>query len=276
MKKESFRVKLQHEGKKLFIVISDHLKISKKKAQALIDDKRILVNGKRVWIRNHLLNEDDKIEILFYQKSIVSKKNLSILWQDDNYIIVNKSSGVITNSNSKSLEKMLQEKLHNPNIIAVHRLDKETSGCILFAMTLNAKKAAIPMFRENKIIKVYRALTIGKFPNSWREIRTDIDGYIATTIVKILDSNRQSSYLELRIETGRTHQIRRHLANKRHPVLGDKKYAGTGNEISLSQPRHMLHAYRLIFPHPITQKTIRVTAPLPVDIKKALHQLKLN
>ena len=72
-------------------------------------DKRILVNGKRIWIRNHLLNEDDKIEILFYPKSIVSKKNLSILWQDDNYIIVNKSSGVITNSNSKVLKRCFKK-----------------------------------------------------------------------------------------------------------------------------------------------------------------------
>ena len=111
--------------------------------------------------------------------------------------------------------------------------------------------------------------------NIWKEIRTDIDGYIATTLVKILDSNRQASYLELRIETGRTHQIRRHLADKRYPVLGDKKYAGTGYEISLQQPRQMLHAYRLIFPHPRTQETIRAIAPMPSDIKRTLKQLKL-
>ena len=84
--------------------------------------------------------------------------------------------------------------------------------------------------------------TIGKFPNSWREIRTDIDGYIATTIVKILDSNRQSSCLELRIETGRTHQIRRHLANKRHPVLGDKNMQEQGM-------RYLYHNLDICFMH---------------------------
>ena len=117
MKKESFRVKLQHEGRKLFIVISDHLKISKKKAQALIDDKRILVNGKRVWIRNHLLNEDDKVEILFYPKSIVSKKNLSILWQDDNYIIVNNNLEDASNQvlNILKAERLKRKRLINLN-----------------------------------------------------------------------------------------------------------------------------------------------------------------
>ena len=155
---------------------------------------------------------------------------------------------------------MLQEKLHNPNIIAVHRLDKETSGCILFAMTIMQKKQLFQCSEKTKLLKYTVLLLLENF-QIHGEIRTDIDGYIATTIVKILDSNRQSSYLELRIETGRTHQIRRHLANKRHPVLGDKKYAGTGNEISLSQPRHMLHAYRLIFPHPITQKNNQSNSP---------------
>ena len=84
------------------------------------------------------------------------------------------------------------------------------------------------------------------------------------------------SLLRFKLDTGRTHQIRRHLADKRYPVLGDKKYAGTGHAISLQQPRQMLHAYRLIFPHPHTKKIIRATAPMPSDIKHALKQLKLR
>jgi 23S rRNA pseudouridine1911/1915/1917 synthase len=125
-------------------------------------------------------------------------------------------------------------------------------------------------------MKIYRAVAIGKLPRSWKEIRTDIDGYIAATHVKTLDSNRQASYLELRIETGRTHQIRRQLADKRHPVMGDKRYAGTGNEWSLAQPRQMLHAYRLVFTHPANGRSIRATAPLPGDFKRCLSQLKLR
>ena len=275
MQKTTFTVKHRQEGQRLFIVIAEEQKVSKKKAQAWIDEKRVLVNGKRIWIRRHLLKEGDTVEILQFT-TVTSSRKISLLWSDSDYLIVNKAPNLLSNAHVDSLENLLQKQQNNPQICAVHRLDKETSGCLLFATSAKAKAAAIPLFRGREIIKVYRALTVGKFPNIWKEIRTDIDGYIATTLVKILDSNRQASYLELRIETGRTHQIRRHLADKRYPVLGDKKYAGTGHEISLQQPRQMLHAYRLIFPHPRTKKTIRATAPMPSDIKRTLKQLKLR
>ena len=275
MKRTAFTVKPTHEGKRLFIVIAEQLEVSKKQAQAWIDAKSVLVNGNRIWIRRHLVKAGDEIELLQHTPTPEVKK-IAILWQDESYLIVNKPPGVLSNASAASLEARLQKQERNPQICAVHRLDKETSGCLLFATSAEAKKAAVPLFRGRDIIKVYRALTIGKFPNIWKEIRTDIDGYIATTLVKILDSSRQASYLELRIETGRTHQIRRHLAEKRYPVLGDKKYAGTGHDISVDQPRQMLHAYRLIFPHPATGKTIRATAPIPHDFKGALRQLKLR
>ena len=276
MQKTTFTVKHRQEGQRLFAVIAEEQKVSKKQAQTWIDEKRVLVNGKRVWIRRHLLKEDDTVEILQFTATVTSSRKISILWCDSDYLIVNKAPNLLSNAHPDSLETRLQKQQNNPQICAVHRLDKETSGCLLFATSTEAKAAAVPLFRGRDIIKVYRALTVGKFPNIWKEIRTDIDGYIATTLVKILDSNRQASYLELRIETGRTHQIRRHLADKRYPVLGDKKYAGTGHEISLQQPRQMLHAYRLIFPHPLTKKTIRATAPMPSDIKRTLKQLKLS
>ncbi|MFL2860371.1 MAG: RluA family pseudouridine synthase [Pontiellaceae bacterium] len=276
MQKTTFTVKHRQDGQRLFAVIAEEQNVSKKQAQGWIDEKRVLVNGKRIWIRRHLLKEDDTVEILQVASTAPIPKKISILWSDADYLIVNKAPGLLSNARVDSLEDRLQKQQNNSKICAVHRLDKETSGCLLFATSADAKTAAIPLFRGRDIIKVYRALTVGKFPNIWKEIRTDIDGYIATTLVKILDSNRQASYLELRIETGRTHQIRRHLANKRYPVLGDKKYAGTGNEISLQQPRQMLHAYRLIFPHPHTKETIRATAPIPSDIKRTLNQLKLR
>jgi 23S rRNA pseudouridine1911/1915/1917 synthase len=276
MKKQTFTVKYKDEGKRLFAAIAEQLDISKKQAQAAIDAKRVLVNGKRVWIRRHEVKEGDRIEILIDDTKKPESKKISILWQDKDYLIVNKPPYQLTNASEESIEAKLRKQEKNRAICAVHRLDKETSGCVIFAKNNEAKEAMIPMFRGRDIMKIYRAVTVGKFPRSWNEIRTDIDGYMSTTLVKTLDENRQASYLELRIETGRTHQIRRHLADKRHPVMGDKKYAGTSNEISLSQPRQMLHAYRLIFPHPKTGEAIRATAPLPGDFKKCLGQLKLR
>lgn len=276
MKKQTFTVKYKQEGMRLFAVIAEVLDISKKRAQAAIDAKQVLVNGKRVWIRRHEVKEDDLIEILIEDQKKPEAKHIGILWQDEDYLIVNKPAYFLTNASDASIEAKLQAQEKNKHICAVHRLDKETSGCVIFAKSAEAKQAMIPMFKGRDIMKIYRAVTIGHFPRNWNEIRTDIDGFMSTTLVKCLDSSKQASYLELRIETGRTHQIRRHLADKRYPVMGDKKYAGTGNEFSLQQPRQMLHAYRLIFPHPKTGKPIRATAPLPGDFKKCLAELKLR
>ena len=276
MTKQFFTVKYKQEGMRLFEVIAAELGISKKKAQAALDAKQVLVNGRRIWMKNHLVKDDDRIEILIEDRAPTIPKKIQILWQDGDYLIVNKPAFLLTNASDKSLEIVLQKQEKNKNICAVHRLDKETSGCVIFAKSAEAKTAMIPMFKGRNIMKIYRAITIGAFPKKWNEIRTDIEGFMSTTLVKTLDSKRHASYLELRIETGRTHQIRRHLADKRYPVLGDKKYAGTGNELSLAQPRQMLHAYRLIFPHPKTQETIRALAPLPPDFKKCLSQLKLR
>jgi 23S rRNA pseudouridine1911/1915/1917 synthase len=276
MTKQFFTVNYKQEGLRLFEVIAEAMDISKKKAQAALDAKQVLVNGKRIWMKNHLVKEDDRIELLIEDYAPIIPKKISILWQDADYLIINKPAFLLTNGSDSSVEAMLRKQEKNKTIYAVHRLDKETSGCVIFAKSAEAKTAAIPMFKGRDVMKIYRAITIGSFPKNWKEIRTDIEGFMSTTLVKTLDSNNYSSYLELRIETGRTHQIRRHLADKRYPVLGDKKYAGTGNELSLAQPRQMLHAYRLIFPHPKTKEAVRAMAPLPADFRKCLSQLKLQ
>lgn len=276
MKRVSFKVKYKHEGTRLFEVVAEEMGISKKQAQAAIDEKRVLVNGRRVWIRKHEVKENDLVEILIGEREPIQPKRIAILWQDADYLIVNKPPFLLANAAEDSLEAKLRKQEKNRDIVAVHRLDKETSGCLIFAKSADAKAVMIPMFQGRDIMKIYRAITVGKFSPNWKELHSDIDGYMSTTLVKLLDANKQASYLELRIETGRTHQIRRHLADKRHPVLGDKKYAGTGSELSLEQPRQMLHAYRLIFRHPKTGETIRATAPLPGDFKRCLAQLKLR
>jgi 23S rRNA pseudouridine1911/1915/1917 synthase len=276
MNTQHFNVTYRQEGLRLFEVIADRLDISKKKAMAALDARQVLVNGRRIWMKNHPVKEGDRIEVLMHAERPSPPSSIPVIWQDPNYLIVNKPAFMLTNGSDDSVEALLRRQEKSSGICAVHRLDKETSGCVLFARSTQDKTRAIPMFRGRDIMKIYRAVTIGQFPRKWNEIRTDIDGYIATTLVKMLDSSRQASYLELRIETGRTHQIRRHLADKRFPVLGDKKYAGAGSELSLAQPRQMLHAYRLIFPHPVTGETVRATAPLPADFKRCLTQLKLR
>ncbi|MEC8753381.1 MAG: RluA family pseudouridine synthase [Verrucomicrobiota bacterium] len=275
MKKNNFTVNNNQDGKRLFIVVSEHLSISKKQSQKIIDEKLVLINKKRIWMRNHNVKINDHIEILSLPGFFNQPKQINIIWKDEYYIIANKPPGLISNAHKNSLENILRLQEKNSNIVAVHRLDKETSGCIIFSTSKKAKQKAIPIFKENKIIKIYRGISIGKFPNIKKEIKADIDGFIAKTKIKVLDSSKNNSFLEIQIETGRTHQIRKHLAANRYPILGDKKYAGDKNELSLKQPRQMLHAYKLIFNHPYTNEKINVKANLPNDFKRCLNQLKL-
>ena len=276
MKKNFFTVNNNQDGKRLFVVISEYLSISRKLSQKIIDEKLVLINKKRIWMKNHNVKINDQIEILSHTTLINKSKKIEVIWKDKYYIIANKPPGLITNAHKESLERSLCSQENNPDIVAVHRLDKETSGCIIFSTSKNAKEKAIPLFKENRIIKIYRGITIGKFPEIKREIINDIDGYIAKTKIKVLDSSRTNSYLEIQIETGRTHQIRKHLAANRFPILGDKKYAGDKDILSLKQSRQMLHAYKLIFNHPYTNQNINIRASLPKDFKRCLNQLKLN
>ena len=275
MKKNNFTVNNNQDGKRLFIVISEYFSISKKQSQKVIDEKLVLINEKRIWMKNHIVKINDRIEILSFSSFKNQSKQIKIIWKDKYYIIVNKPPGLISNAHKNSLENILRLQEKNSDIFAVHRLDKETSGCIIFSTSQEAKQKAIPVFKENKIIKIYRGITIGKFPKIKKEIKNDIDGFIAKTKIKVLDSSKNNSFLEMQIETGRTHQIRKHLAANRHPILGDKKYAGNKNEFSLRQPRQMLHAYKLIFNHPYTNETVNIRANLPDDFKRCLNQLKL-
>ena len=276
MKKNFFTVNNNQDGKRLFVVISEYLSISRKLSQKIIDEKLVLINKKRIWMKNHNVKINDQIEILSHTTLLDKSKKIEIIWKDKYYIIANKPPGLITNAHKDSLERILCSQENNPDIIAVHRLDKETSGCIIFSTSKNAKEKAIPLFKENRIIKIYRGITIGKFPEIKREIINDIDGYIAKTKIKVLDYSRTNSYLEIQIETGRTHQIRKHLAANRYPILGDKKYAGDKDILSLKQSRQMLHAYKLIFNHPYTNQNLNIRASLPKDFKRCLNQLKLN
>ena len=276
MKKNNFTVNNNQDGKRLFIVISEYFSISRKQSQKVIDEKLVLINKKRIWMKNHIVKINDRIEILSFSSFKNQSKQIKIIWKDKYYIIVNKPPGLISNAHKNSLENILRLQEKNSDIFAVHRLDKETSGCIIFSTSQEAKQKAIPVFKENKIIKIYRGITIGKFPKIKREIKNDIDGFIAKTKIKVLDSSKNNSFLEMQIETGRTHQIRKHLAANRHPILGDKKYAGNKNELSLRQPRQMLHAYKLIFNHPYTNEKVNIRANIPNDFKRCLNQLKLN
>lgn len=281
MKKEIFQVHPSQNEDPLVDVLADHLGISKRKAKLILDQRNVFLNGERVWMAQHKVRRRDTIEVtLLDEKPAKATKNkkISVLWKDDYFIIANKPSGIVTNEGKNSLEEELHWQFNDRNICAVHRLDKETSGCVIFARNQKAKDMIIPLFRDHEVTKIYRAITCGKFPARIETIHNDIDGESASTDIKVLDSRSVASYLEMRIRTGRTHQIRKHLQFVKRSVAGDKTYI---NEKKMDErlrmlPRQMLHAYKLVFKHPETGEIVRVSAPVPQDFKEALKLLRLR
>ncbi|MDO8131155.1 MAG: RluA family pseudouridine synthase, partial [Candidatus Brocadiales bacterium] len=198
------------------------------------------------------------------------------LYEDNYYLIVAKSPNILTNGPG-SLEAMLKKRFDDNRIQAVHRLDKDTSGAVIFARSKEAFEHLKNLFKKNLVKKIYRVIVKGQLETQLFTINTPIHGQNAVTHVKVIKSSKYASYLEVYIETGRTHQIRVHLASIGHPVVGETEYDRKPVEISRlrSVPRQMLHAYRVSFNHPYNLKLVSVTAKAPDDFSQCLRYCSL-
>jgi 23S rRNA pseudouridine1911/1915/1917 synthase len=170
----------------------------------------------------------------------------------------------------------------------VHRIDKETSGLVVFARTLAAKRDLKQQFRIHTVRRRYRALAHGQVPErsiSSRLVQDRGDGLrgstnnpklgrVATTHVRPLEALQGATFIECQLETGRTHQIRIHLAEAGSPLLGERVYSKNFPHPLLSAPRLMLHAQELGFVHPVTGKHLDFEEPLPEDVLLVLKRLR--
>ena len=264
-------------GVTLQAFLATHLRLSKGKAKELLDRRVVFVNGRRVWMAKHELRARDEIEVQQVVAPMALKTIPKILFQDEALLVVDKPAGLLANGVG-SVEERLREHFNLLALEVVHRLDRDTSGCLLLAKNHSAREALVALFGQREVTKVYHALAAGRVPDDVREIRVPVDGEPALTRIERLDANPQASHLKLNIETGRTHQIRKHLLAIRHPVLGDKQYGGRFQPAGMQAeiPRQMLHAAVLVFPHPVTGAAIRCIAPLPPDFRACLHRLHLR
>ena len=212
------------------------------------------------------------------------KKKLDILYEDKYLIIINKPSGILTisrdNRNDKNLYDEVKEyvKKQNPKnkIFIVHRLDKDTSGLIIFAK--NEKVKRILQTNWTKVKRYYYAVVNGivkennHLENYLLETKThDViitkdkkKGILAITNFEVMEYNKKYTLLNIEIKTGRKNQIRVQLANIKHPIVGDKKY-GNKERMPLC-----LQAYRLEFLHPITNKNIEIEIKLPKNLENLI------
>lgn len=280
MKTAQYIVRQDETTMSLLAFLADRLDISKKKAKHLLNARNVFVNRRRIWMARHPLKQHDKVEIVDILEPADrarSRNRSTILFEDDDYLIINKRAGIVSNG-PNSLEDRIKAQFDLPLLSVAHRLDKDTSGCLLFAKHKRSLESVLPLFRRHRVKKCYHVIASGRLRPSVQTITTPIEGRRVITHLKTLDSNKDASHLVVTIQTGRIHQIRKHLDSIRHPVLGDRHYETASRlpQKVLHIGRHMLHASKLEFDHPATERKVRVKAPLPRDFRSCLKRFRLT
>jgi 23S rRNA pseudouridine1911/1915/1917 synthase len=273
---------------------------SRSRLQELIRTGFVRLNGTTTRPR-HLVRSGDRIELTEPPLEKIDTQPepipLDILFEDRDIVVINKPSGLVVHPGAGHRQHTLVNALlghcttlsgiggkERPGI--VHRLDKETSGCLVVAKNDEAHRELSRQFAERTVEKIYLALVsgklrkeagtieekIGRHPvNRKRMSVTSSRGRPAKTEYRVVQSGGQASLVECRLHSGRTHQIRVHLHHLGHPVLGDKVYAARPAK---NFPRQMLHAWKLGFRHPGTGEWKSFEAPLPEDFTAAMKTIR--
>ena len=247
----------------------------------MLQSGRVRVNGQVEKNARRELDEGELVEV--GQKSVqpALPPGLAILHEDDDVIVVLKSHGLLTVATERERETTAQAYLNaylkekgGERIHVVHRIDRETSGVLVFAKNFAAREALKEKFAAHDVERVYVAVIEGEMDPPRGTIRSHLrerkdlrmesvdahpDAKLAVTHYRTIETNGRYSMLEIRLETGRKNQIRTHLAEAGHPVVGDRMYGSTVNPLG----RLGLHAKILGFDHPVSTKRLVFTAPGP-------------
>jgi 23S rRNA pseudouridine1911/1915/1917 synthase len=276
----------------------------------LIEQGHVRVNGRTVK-PTHTPRAGEQIEIHWPEakpaEAQPEKIPLNILFEDKSLLVLNKPAGLVVHPAAGHKEHTLVNALlHHckgslsgiggvarPGI--VHRLDKETSGCLVIAKNDETHLALSAQFAGRSIGKIYNAIVCGELARESEEIhaaiarhpshrkrmavRDDDSGRAAHTSYRVLEKLNSATFVEAQIHTGRTHQIRVHFQFLGHPLVGDETYGARQNArlkelTNYAAPRVMLHARELSFVHPRTGKQMSFEAPLPKDFRAALKSLR--
>lgn len=273
-----------------------------------IEDGKVLVNGEISQPREKV-HENDEIELNPAEEQKVSWEPEDIQFEvhfvNEDFIIINKPAGLIMHPGSGCYDGTLAnglifkfpELVNIPRSGIVHRLDKDTSGILLVARTESFRNFFINEMQERRVIKKYSSIVVGSTLGSFsiedpigrdKNNRTKMaireDGKDALTFVKLKENIGNYSVLDVRIETGRTHQIRVHLASKKLPIIGDKTYDPSRSiardssseliDIVRSFPRQALHATHLSFNDQKTDNQFSFDIPIPNDMERLIFDIR--
>ena len=253
--------------------------LSKNSVKSLLHNEKVFVNGNMTTKYNYELNVGDVVEI---REKVA--KNIDIIYEDKDIIIINKPSGLLTVATEKEKNKTayhlvmeyLKKKNKNNRIFIIHRLDKDTSGIIMFAKNERAKHLYQDNWNDIVKKRCYYAVIDGKMENKEGTIKSylkengnmvysvkDRSGKLAITEYKVLKERKNISLLDINLKTGRKNQIRVHMKENKTPILGDLKYGEKSKLIN----RLALHAYKLELINPVTKKLLTFEVNMPNEFK---------
>lgn len=256
---------------------------NKKNVKNLLKFKQVLVNGQVISQFDYQLNVNDEVIV---DKNAGNNTNLDIIYEDKELIVINKPAGLLSMAGGNEKEKTayhlvgeyLKSKNKNARVFIVHRLDKDTSGVLMFAKNEVIKNKLQNNWNEIVYKRGYLAIVEGKLKNKHGTIKNHLDesktqmvyisnngkGKLAITHYKVLKESRYNSLVEVFLDTGRKNQIRVHMQSLGHSIVGDKKYGATTNPIK----RMGLHSHVFAFVHPDTKAKMEFKAVVPGEFKK--------
>lgn len=238
--------------------------------------------------------QDEHDESTINPSAPLPSDTVDVLWEDTDLLAVNKPSGLVAHPAYKHPDGTLADAVFARQLARgegrpwlLHRLDRDTSGVVLFAKTEHARRALVRQFERHTIHKRYLAVLAGTLtppsgsidapllrdPLDRRRTRVDPAGKPGVTLYRTLALEGGYSFVLAEPRTGRTHQIRAHFASLGAPLVGDGTYLPAGHGAIGLAARTLLHAWRLGFIHPATQQRVNVEAPLPEDMRALLRQL---
>jgi len=275
--------------------------LSRSMIQKMLDDNKILVNGKKEKASYKTkLNDEIKIEEIVAKEIELKAQDIpvDVIYEDEDIIVVNKPKGMVVHPANGNPDGTLVNAIMNickdslsgiggeirPGI--VHRIDKDTSGLLIIAKNDKAHINLSEQIKNREITKKYVALVrgvikennatidmpIGRSDKDRKKMAVRKDGKNAVTHFDVIKRYNGYTYLDIKIDTGRTHQIRVHLAEIGYPIVGDTVYSNGKNPFGVEG--QMLHAKSLEFKHPITGQTMKLEAPIPEYFEDVLKRLE--
>ena len=293
------KIEANISGERLDTYLSNNIELSRSQISKLIKNKNILVNGETVK-NGYTIKEGDIIEVDYEEETYdlkPEKMDLDIVYEDEDVIVVNKANGVVVHPalGNKS-GTLVNGLMYHSNSLSsnngefrpgiVHRIDAYTTGLLMVAKNNKAHEILAKQLEEKTTTRVYYALVwgvikndtgtidapIGRDSNERKKMAvTDINAKKAITHFKVLERYKNATLIELRLETGRTHQIRVHMNYIGHPVVNDPVY---GRRKLIDLTGQCLHAKTLGFLHPTKEKYVEFTSELPECFTNILEKLK--